>query len=137
MKFKQLSPILWTKDLPGSVSFYTEVLGFSSRSNFPNFVSLFKDEVEIMLIVPVEEPEDCADPLNTEPFFPKSKLTGSIYMVIEEVDSYWEKVKDQVTIKSTLEDREYWMRDFSILDNNGYELVFGQNISNSSANLQG
>ena len=43
------------------------------------------------------------------------------------MDELWEKVKDKVKIISTIADREYWMRDFSIHDNNGYELVFGEN----------
>jgi hypothetical protein len=30
----------------------------------------------------------------------------------------------------------YWMRDFSIFDNNGYELVFGEDISKKIRNLQ-
>ncbi len=42
--------------------------------------------------------------------------------------AFYESVKDKATIKTSIEDREYFMRDFSILDNNGYELVFGQHI---------
>jgi hypothetical protein len=37
-----------------------------------------------------------------------------------------------VTIKTPIADRTYLMRDFSILDNNGYELVFGEDISSKS-----
>jgi hypothetical protein len=33
---------------------YTDVLGFQAKSNFPNFVSLTKGDVEIMFIVPQE-----------------------------------------------------------------------------------
>jgi catechol 2,3-dioxygenase-like lactoylglutathione lyase family enzyme len=125
---KLLSPILWTKDIKESVSFYETVLGFTSKSNFPNFVSLTRGSIEIMFIVPQEEPEDCKDP-NKEVFFPKPMLTGSIYIVMEEVDTLWKIVKDKAVIKTPIDDRQYYMRDFSILDNNGYELVFGQNIS--------
>jgi len=128
MKLHKLSPILWTKDLDETISFYKNVLGFESKSNFPDFVSLTRGEVEIMFIVPQDEPEDCKEP-GSEEFFPKSVLTGSLFIVTDKVDEYWENVKDRATIKSALADREYWMRDFSILDNNGYELVFGQDIS--------
>jgi hypothetical protein len=34
----------------------------------------------------------------------------------------------QVQIESTLE-REHGMPDFSIIDNNGYEIVFGEDIT--------
>jgi len=129
MKLQKLSPILWTKDLKQTISFYETVLGFKSKSNFPNFVTLTRENVEIMFIVPQDEPEGCKDPNDKEEFFPKPFLTGSIFIVMEQVDKLWELVKDKATIKTTLADREYWMRDFSILDNNGYELVFGEDIS--------
>src|SRR5687767_5811623 len=126
MKFQTLSPILWTKNLKETISFYEAVLGFKSRSNFPNFATLTRENVEIMFIVPQDEPEDCKDPNEKEEFFPRTMLTGSIYIVMEEVDKLWESVKNKATIKTPIADREYHMRDFSILDNNGYELVFGE-----------
>ena len=129
MSLQKLSPILWTKNLEETISFYTDVLGFRAKSNFPNFVSFTKGNVEIMFIVPQDEPEDCKDPNNTEEFFPKPILTGSLFILTQSVDEFWDSVKEKATIKSTIADREYCMRDFSILDNNGYELVFGEDIS--------
>lgn len=133
MKFHKLSPILWTKNLEETVSFYENILGFTSKSNFPNFASLTKGNVEVMFIIPQDEPEDCKNPNNKEDFFPKTVLTGSFFILIDEVDKLWEEVRDKATIKTSIDDREYWMRDFSILDNNGYELVFGQDISSNQA----
>lgn len=133
-KLKYLSPILWTKDLEQTVSFYETVLGFKKHSNFPNFISLTRDDVNIMFVLPVDEPEDCKDPNNKEEFFPKPQLTGSIFITTDKVDQLWEAVKDKVPIQSAIADREYLMRDFSILDNNGYELVFGEDISPKTSN---
>jgi catechol 2,3-dioxygenase-like lactoylglutathione lyase family enzyme len=133
MKLQHLAPILWTKDLDKTISFYVNILGFTCRSNFPNFASLQRDNVEIMIVLPTEEPEDCKDPNEKQEFFPKPILTGSIYITIDNVDELWTKIKDSVNVLTPLENREYFMRDFSITDNNGYELVFGQNI-NSNAN---
>jgi catechol 2,3-dioxygenase-like lactoylglutathione lyase family enzyme len=126
---KKLSPILWTKSLEETISFYESVLGFKANSNFPNFVSLTREHVELMFVLPQDEPEDCKDPNNKEEFFPKPLLTGSIFIVTDQVDKLWESVKDKATVKTSIENRAYFMRDFSILDNNGYELVFGQDIS--------
>lgn len=126
MKLQKLSPILWTKNLKETISFYETVLGFKSRSNFPNFVSLTRGDVEIMFIVPQDEPEDCKDPNDKKEFFPRAMMTGNIFIVMEEVDKLWESVRGKATIKTPIADREYHMRDFSILDNNGYELVFGE-----------
>jgi len=133
-KLKFLSPILWTKSLEETISFYETVLGFKKKTQFPNFVSLTRDKVEIMFVLPIDEPEDCKDPNNKEEFFPKPKMTGNIYIFTEKVDELWEFVKDKTTVTSPICDREYLMRDFSILDNNGYELVFGEDISSKSSN---
>jgi catechol 2,3-dioxygenase-like lactoylglutathione lyase family enzyme len=125
---KPLSPILWTKDLKQTVSFYESVLGFKAKSTFQNFVSLTRGSVEIMFIVPQYEPEEYQDPNSKEEFFPRPVLTGSIFIVTDQVDELWESLKDKVNVKTSIENRAYLMRDFSILDNNGYELVFGQDI---------
>ena len=126
MQLQALSPILWTKNLQETIAFYESVLGFTSRSNFPNFAAVCRDNAEIMFVVPTGEPGD-------EDFFPRPLLTGSIYIFTQDVDELWELVKDKATIKSVLCDREYLMRDFSITDNNGYEIVFGEDISNRDA----
>lgn len=83
----------------------------------------------MMFVLPIEEPEDCKDPDNKEEFFPKPTPTGSIFITVENVDGFWEAIKDTVTIKDPVADSEYLTRDFSILGNNGYELVFGEDIS--------
>jgi len=126
MQLQALSPILWTKNLQETIAFYESVLGFTSRSNFPNFAAVCRDNAEIMFVVPTGEPGD-------EDFFPRPSITGSIYIFTQDVDELWELVKDKATIKSVLCDREYLMRDFSITDNNGYEIVFGEDISNRDA----
>jgi catechol 2,3-dioxygenase-like lactoylglutathione lyase family enzyme len=129
MRLQKLSPILWTKDLNATIVFYETILGFKGKSNFPSFASLTRETIEIMFIVPQDEPEECKDPNNKQDFFPKPLLTGSIFIVTDHVDELWESIKDRAIIKSSIDNREYLMRDFSILDNNGYELVFGQDIN--------
>jgi len=130
MDLLHLSPILWTKNLGETVSFYETVLGFKGKSDFPNFASLTKGNVEIMFVVPQDEVNDCENEEDKQEFFPKPLMTGGLFIVTDEVDSLWASVKDWAVVKTEIEDRAYLMRDFSILDNNGYELVFGQDISN-------
>src|ERR1700760_5098711 len=97
---KRLSPILWTKDLKKTISFYESILGFKGKSNFPDFVSLTKENIEIMFVVPQEDPEDCKDPDDKEEFFPRPVLTGSIFIVTDHVDELWESVKDKAKVKT-------------------------------------
>jgi uncharacterized glyoxalase superfamily protein PhnB len=122
MKVHELCPILWTKNLAETVRFYEEVLGFSSQSNFPDFVSLSRNDIRIMFVVRAEEQGKSWAPA----------LSGSIYLFIENVDECWEQVKNKAIVKASIADRQYLMRDFCILDNNGYELVFGQDISRTT-----
>ena len=133
-KLNSLSPILWTKDLQATTAFYKNILGFEGQSNFPNFVSLARDNVNIMFVLPTDEPDKAPD--NKEELFQKSILTGSIFITVEKVDELWEAVKDKVMIKDPIADREYLMRDFSVFDNNGYELVFGEDISSKKTSTK-
>ena len=111
-----------------TILFYESVLEFKGKSNFPNFVSLTRGNVEIMFIVPQDEPEERKHRREKEESFPRPILTGSIFILTDRVDELWESVRKKATVKTSIDDREYSMRDFSILDNNGYELVFGQDI---------
>lgn len=120
---------MWTMDLNATILFYETVLGFTGKSNFPNFVTLTRETIEIMFIVPQDEPQEWKDSTVKQDLFPRPTLTGSIFIITDNVDNLWEFVKDKAIIKTPIENREYLMRDFSILDNNGYELVFGKDIS--------
>lgn len=117
MKTYEVSPILWTKSIEQTSAFYRDMLGFQAESHFPNFVTLSLGDARLMFIVPT-------DVVFTEPL-----LTGSIYLFMDGVDLLWDKVKDSAQIKTAICDRAYMMRDFSVIDNNGYEIVFGQDIS--------
>jgi hypothetical protein len=91
--------------------------------------SVSKGNVEIMFVVPQGEVNDYEGEEDKQEFFPKPLMTGGLFIVTDEVDGLWVSVKDRAIVKTAIEDRAFLMRDFSILDNNGYELVFGQDIS--------
>ena len=118
-KLHFLSLILRTNDLDQTILFYETVLGFKKKTQLPNFVSLTRDQVEIMFIRLTNGSEEL-------------KITGNIYIFTVKVDDLWEVVKDKTKVTSLIADREYLMRDFAILDNNGYELVFGEDISSTT-----
>ena len=124
-QLRKLSPILWTNDLAGTKHFYEDVLGFTGRSNFPDFISLQRESVEVMFVDPQRDAQDCLNDQSQQTPF----LSGSLFILTSAVDDLWNSVRSRAIIKNALADREYLMRDFSILDNNGYELVFGEDIS--------
>lgn len=119
MNLKALRPILRTTKIPETISFYSEVLGFTV-DNYDEewaWASLSKDGIEIMLAFPNEH----------EPF-DKPTFTGSFYFNTDNVDEWWEQLKDKTKICYELETFDYGMREFAIYDNNGYLLQFGQEV---------
>lgn len=120
MRLEALTPMLRTWDLPGSVAFYTEVLGFQceSLSDDWGWASLRRDDVKIMLAGPNQHKGDVAP-----------RFTGSLYFRTDHVDAVWQLLKDNTRVCYAIESFGYGMREFAIYDNNGYVLQFGQPIA--------
>jgi uncharacterized glyoxalase superfamily protein PhnB len=120
MKLRELTPMLRTKDLQGSVDFYVRVLGFECEalSEDWGWASLERDEVVIMLALPNEHVP-----------FDRPAFTGSLYIKTDDVDALWQQVKDKAEVCYPIENFEYGLREFAVFDNNGYLLQFGQEIS--------
>ena len=118
---KFLSPMLWTDDLKASLDFYTNVIGFECDAYDESWgwASLHKDQVQLMLAKPNAHDANYRQP----------EFTGSFYIYTDEVDVYWQKLKDKCRIVYPIENFEYNMREFCILDNNGYRLQFGCEIN--------
>lgn len=119
MKLHSLRPMLRTAQLPETIAFYTEILGFvlDTYEEEWGWASLSKDEVEIMLSLPNEHIP-----------FDKPIFTGSFYFNTDAVDEWWERLKDRTNICYEIETFDYGMREFAIYDNNGYLLQFGQEV---------
>ena len=123
MQLTKLTPMLETNDLPATIRFYTEQLGFICQSAWPEeqpcWASLCHGAVEIMFSLRTERRREFA--MSKEPL-----LTGALYFQPDDVDALWAKLKDQVTVEYPLETFDYGMREFAIRDCNGYLLQFGQ-----------
>lgn len=116
MKVNELRPMMWTRELEASIQFYTEVLGceLAEYNEDWGWASLFLDNAGIMLARPNEHlPFDI-------PVF-----TGSFYFNTDDVDAWWLKLKDKVSVCYPIDNFDYGMREFAIYDNNGYILQFG------------
>jgi uncharacterized glyoxalase superfamily protein PhnB len=119
-KLLGLTPMLETPDVEGTVTFYTEVLGFTTEnySKEWQWATLKRDGIAIMFSSPNEHRN-----------LPAPVMSGSLYIRTENVDSAWEQLKDRCKICYPIENFEYGMREFAIFDNNGYLLQFGQEIN--------
>lgn len=116
MTFRRLTPMLRTPDLPGTLAFYRDVLGFelASGAQEHGWLALHRDGAELMLSAPNDHEGD------TAPAF-----TGSLYLEVADVDALWDAVRDHARVCYTPETFAYGMREFAIHDNNGYLLQFG------------
>ena len=126
MKLQELTPMLQTTDLKGSIEFYTTVLGFECEGSSDEWASVRRDNVAIMFAVPGEH-----EAFNG-PFF-----TGSLYINPDDVDALWERVKDKARVCYPIDDFDYGMREFAIYDNNGYLLQFGHETTRALQAAEG
>lgn len=120
MRLTGLRPMLRTSDIEATLRFYTEVLGFTigARSEESGWASLYKDGAALMVAIPGEHMP-----------FDKEAFTGSLYFNTDNVNALWEQLKGKAEVLYPLGDLDYGMREFAILDNNGYVLQFGQEIA--------
>jgi len=133
--FQNLAPNLMVKDVTRSVKFYTETLGFDfimavpegSRDILPEFDSekplvhamVRGGRVEFMFHKTFAEefPE----------FEGKTPIaTLSMYIVLENLEKFYEKVKEKVKPEKELTTQWYGMKEFYVKDPDGYILGFAE-----------
>jgi uncharacterized glyoxalase superfamily protein PhnB len=117
MRLLDVTPMLTVTDITTAVSFYCDVLGFVLRSDMEGWACVASGDVEVMLAVP-----------NAHLPFERPSLTGSLYFRTDDVDGWWERLKDKCRVEYPIEDFEYGMREFAVRDNSGYLLQFGSEV---------
>jgi uncharacterized glyoxalase superfamily protein PhnB len=120
MRFERLTPMIWTNELKGTVDFYSQVLGFEIdeyREDW-NWAHLHRDQAAIMIVR--RQVDDYYDG--------QPKYTGSFYHYVDEIDELWNEVKEKARIAYPIANLPHYMREFAVLDNNGYLLQFGRDL---------
>lgn len=109
-------PILASLNADETIKFYTEKLGFAFHNNWDGYLIFSRDEIEIHLW-----------PTTNEEI---PKATGC-YVRVTEVDELFAAYKEQGVVhpNGLLKNMPWGMRQFSILDNNGNIIHFGEDIS--------
>jgi catechol 2,3-dioxygenase-like lactoylglutathione lyase family enzyme len=109
-------PTLAVADVTATIDFYTNKLGFTRAFVWggepPTFAGLNLGDVQI--------------------FIQKGKPDGqaaSVAFVVGNADELFDYHRGNgVTVTEPIADREYGIRDYGVLDNNGHHLSFGQYI---------
>ena len=113
---KSAVPILASLDADETIKFYTEKLDFTFHNNWDGYLILSMDGVYIHLW-PANDPE-----------VPKS--TGC-YINVTEVDKLYALYEPRGVVhpNGKLETKPWRMKQFSILDNSGNIIHFGESMS--------
>jgi uncharacterized glyoxalase superfamily protein PhnB len=120
--FRKFVPVLKVKDLDLTIAYYVDVLGFEmikrchDEAGAGDYAMMGAGEVHLMLTKGAY--------LGGEPRF-----TGTLYIEVKGIDSYYESIKHKAAIVWPLENMEYGQREFGIKDCNGYAIAFAEECS--------
>jgi uncharacterized glyoxalase superfamily protein PhnB len=127
-QFKKLTPNLLVANVERSLAFYVDMLGFARGMTVPDaspfvFAAVTSGDVEIFV-------NDAATAVKEYPAFAGKPLgaTGTMYIELEGVDALHERIKSSVTITMPLVTQFYGMREFGILDPDGYVITFAERV---------
>ncbi len=116
MPLKGQSVMLQVDNMDDSIQYYESVLGFKCVARMSDdWANMERDNISIMFS------ERYGPEKNKKP-----AMTGSIYIFANPVDDLWEELKDRATISYPIETFDFGMREFAIVDCNGYLIQFGQ-----------
>jgi hypothetical protein len=127
---KQISPLLQVSDLKVSVSFYGEKLGFRTGSTEGGFSIVRRDDCAIFLAQKTKDTDvtNKAARAGDEEW---CNYDAHIHCEPGTLDALYREFKAKgVKMPEYYRDgpvaRPYGMRDFSVIDPDGYDLVFGE-----------
>jgi uncharacterized glyoxalase superfamily protein PhnB len=116
--FLTIVPVLKVADLPRSLEFYTNVLGFTVAWQAENDgggenAMLQAGQTSVLL--------STGSHLGDKPQF-----TGTLYFNMSGVRQFFEEIKGQVEVVWPLETMDYGQQEFGIRDRDGYVLAFAE-----------
>ncbi len=109
---EQLVVEIFVRDASRSKAFY-EQLGFHIAEDRGTFVALNWDGHELFL----DQRSDLPDP--------RPAPQANVRVMVLDVDAYWRRARDMgAQVLAPIADRDYGLRDFTILDPDGFGLRF-------------
>jgi len=126
--FKKLTPNLLVANVERSLAFYVDTLGFARGMTVPDaspfvFASVTSGDVEVFF-------NDAATAVKEYPALAGKPLgaTGTMYIEVEDVDALHDRLEPIVTITMPLVTQFYGVREFAILDPDGYVITFAERV---------
>lgn len=133
VSFGRLVPMLTTDDLSGTIAFYRDTLGFEVTGTYPednpNWCYLKRGDSHLMFSTLDELDHDHDEHEHDEgEEHHHQGPTGvwTLYVYPDDVDSLWDRLKEQAPVAYPMHETPYGMREFGIRDPNGFTLSFGK-----------
>lgn len=108
-------PVLATLDVEATKRFYTERLGFDVGADYPDYLIVGRDEIEIHFW------------LTDDPAIPRQT---SCYVRVTGIDRLYGEMAAAGAVhpNGALTDQPYAVREFAVLDGDGNLIKFGQSL---------
>jgi catechol 2,3-dioxygenase-like lactoylglutathione lyase family enzyme len=124
--FVSATPNLLVSDMAASLAFYRDVLGFQLEQSVPDeppfvFAWLKRGGVQLFL--------NDAKPVIAEFASLRAGNTSTLFVIVNDVDAFHAELAGRARIVMGLTDQFYGMREFAILDPDGYLITFAQRIA--------
>lgn len=120
---RQIAPLFFTKDIPGTLAYYEEKLGFQYLSAWedpPVYAIVARDQHAIHF--------RCAEPPTPNPDKYADELLDA-YVIVEDADAlYAEYAARDVEFTRGVANMPWRSREFVVKDCDGRLLVFGANL---------
>jgi catechol 2,3-dioxygenase-like lactoylglutathione lyase family enzyme len=114
---EQLVVEIFVSDLERSISFY-EHLGFKKNERHDRFASLTWEEHQIFL-----------DERRELPPVPADQVRANVRIMVRDVNAAWERMQALgVPVAQPIEDRAYGLRDFTVIDPDGFGVRFATRL---------
>jgi len=119
MNLRQLTPRLYTDNMPRSLAFYTTQLDLlcDAIDVESGWASLRRGAIHLMLSAPHEHAS-----------FGGRPFTGALYFYVEGIDDWWERLRTRVPVAYELASFDHGMREFAVYDPDGYLVQLGEEI---------
>ena len=98
MKILNVTPMLTVVDMEPVIAFYRDILSFECLNSTESWACMGSNGIEIMLALP-----------NAHLPFEKPVMTGSLYFNTDDVDAFWERLKDRCHVEYPIENFDYGM----------------------------
>lgn len=108
--------VLPVENVVETLDWYKENLGFQVDFKWedpPTYAVMSRDDIKIHLTLKADE-------------FMPSNVHTAIYIFTHDVDTLFDEFKAKGMVSGELANAEYGMRDFDLVDLNGFRLGFGQ-----------